>query len=447
MSVWPRFDLNTRNLTELDRAGAAFPRVYPNVYPAGEGRWYDPFSAPGRAIYWSQIKQHLGSLGFDAWWLDASEAELGGRWGEMREVSTAGGTGREVYNAYPLMHTTAVYDGARHDIGSKRPVILTRSAFAGQQRNAAITWSGDIRGDWETLRRQIPAALNFSLSGIPYWSADIGGFFGGNPQSVDYAELFTRWYEFAAFNPMFRVHGTGAGKELWAFPQDFQKILLSYDQLRYRLLPYLYSSSWDVSRHRGTLMRALVMDFRQDERVLEIADEYMFGRALLVSPVVQAGARVRTVYLPGITGWYDFWTGAHRAGGQVISEEAELAKIPLYVRAGSILPLGPVKPYADAPSDEPMEIRVYPGSDGAFELYDDEGDGFGYEQGRYAIVALTWNDNDRALEIGRRQGRFPGMPVRQRMRIICGAGGGASAEILYTGEPVKVSLPGCQAAR
>jgi alpha-D-xyloside xylohydrolase len=444
VSVWPRFDLSTATLAELDRAGAVFPKVYPNVYPAGEGRWYDPFSPTGRAIYWSQIYRSLGSLGFDAWWLDASEAELGGRWGEMRDVSTTGGPGHDVYNAYPLMHTTAVYQGARHDMGRHRPVILTRSSFAGQQRNAAITWSGDTHGDWETFRRQIPAALNFSLSGIPYWSADIGGFFGGDPKSPDYSELFTRWYAFAVFNPMFRVHGTGPGKELWAFPPETQKVLLSYDQLRYRLLPYIYSESWDVTHNRATMMRALAMDFRRDGRSLQITDEYMFGRALLVSPVVQAGAQVRTVYLPAGTAWYDFWTGAHRAGGQVISVEANLAKIPLHVRAGSILPLGPVKPYADARSDEPIEIRVYPGGDGVFVLYDDEGDGFGYEQGHYATVRFAWQDARRVLEIGSRQGRFPGMPVNQRLRIVCGAGGAEPIEVLYAGKATTAALPDCR---
>jgi len=447
ISVWPRFDLDTAHLAELDRAGAAFPKVYPNVYPAGEGRWYDPFSSTGRALYWAQIQHNLGSLGFDAWWLDASEAELGGRWGEMRDVSTAGGPGRDVYNAYPLMHTTAVYQGMRHDTPGARPVILTRSAFAGQQRNAAITWSGDTQGDWETFRRQIPAALNFSLSGIPYWSADIGGFFGGDPRSPEYSELFTRWYSFAVFNPMFRVHGTGPGKELWAFSPDIQQILLAYDQLRYRLLPYIYSNSWDVTHNRATMMRALAMDFRQDARVLQIADEYMFGRALLVSPVVQAGARMRTVYLPAGSDWYDFWTGTRHPGGEVISAAADLAKIPLYVRSGSILPLGQVKPYADARSDEPMELRVYPGADGVFELYDDEGDGFAYEQGSYAIVRFTWNDLSRELDIGARQGGFRGMPTKQRFRIVCGSGGGQSSDVLYLGKAVKVALGSCQRAR
>lgn len=446
ISVWARFDLSTSNLAELDRAGAAYPKVYPNVYPAGQGRWYDPFSAAGRSIYWAQIQRNLGALGFDAWWLDASEAELGGHWGEMRDVATAAGPGREVYNAYPLMHTSAVYQGARRDMGGRRPVILTRSAFAGQQRNAAITWSGDTKGDWETFRRQIPAALNFSLSGIPYWSADIGGFFGGDPQSPGYSELFTRWYEFAVFNPMFRVHGTGAGKEPWAFPADIQKILLEYDQLRYRLLPYIYSLSWDVTQDRGTFMRALAMDFRQDSRSLEIADQYMFGRALLVSPVVQPGARAREVYLPAGTDWYDFWTGKRLAGGRSVSVAADLSRIPLHVRAGSILPLGPVKPYADAPSEAPLEIRVYPGRDGVFELYDDAGDGFGYEQGRYALVRFTWRDRRRVLAIGARRGSFAGMNPMQRLKIVCGARADAPpVSVVYSGAASEISLPACGA--
>lgn len=444
ISTWARFDLGTANLAELDRAGAVYPKVYPNVYPAGQGRWYDPFSAAGRSLYWAQIQRNLGVLGFDAWWLDASEAELGGGWGEMRDVTTAGGPGREVYNAYPLMHTTAVYQGARRDMGGRRPVILTRSAFAGQQRNAAITWSGDTQGDWETFRRQVPAALNFSLSGIPYWSADIGGFFGGDPMSPDYAELFTRWYEFAVFNPMFRVHGTGANKVLWAFPADTQKVLLSYDQLRYRLLPYIYSTAWAVTRQQDTFMRALAMDFRTDSQALKVADQYMFGRALLVSPVMQAGAQGRKVYLPAGTDWYDFWTGKRLAGGQSVTAAAAIDQIPVQVRAGSILPLGPVKPYADAPSTAPLELRVYPGRDGVFELYDDEGDGFGYQQGRYAMVRITWRDQGRVLELAPRRGSFPGMARTQRLKVVCGPRAEAAAvDFVYTGAAAKIPLPAC----
>jgi len=443
ISIWARLDTGTTNTAELDKAGALFPKTYRNVYPAGEGRWYDAWNPKGRGIYWRQVMDNLGKLGFDGWWLDASEPELGGTWGEMREVTTAAGPGAEVFNTYPLMHTAAVHDGMVRDQPDKRAFILTRSAYAGQQRNAAITWSGDTFGTWDVLRRQVPAALNFSLSGIPYWSADIGGFFGGDPKDPAYAELFTRWYQFGAFNPMFRVHGTGPGKEPWAFDDATQKILVDYDRLRYRLLPYIYSASWNVTHDRGTMMRALAFDFRADPNALEISDEYMFGPAFLVAPVVQARADTRTVYLPGTDSWYDFWTGARTAGGRVIAAKADIATLPLYIRAGSIVPLGPVKTYADAPSTEPMELRVYPGRDGTFALYDDAGDGYGYETGEYAVVRITWNDAARRLDIGARQGRYPGMARSQSFRVTCVAGGEQS--VTYTGAAVSVNLTGCSA--
>jgi len=444
ISVWPRFDLGLANLAELDRAGAAYPVVYPG-YPDGLVRWYDPYSEPGRQIYWQQIMTHLGTLGFDGWWLDASEPELGGEPGQMRALNTAQGPAVQVYNAYPLWHTTAVHDGSRRDVLGKRSFILTRSAYAGQQRNGAVTWSGDTHGNWDTLRRQIPAGLNFSLSGIPYWSADIGGFFGGSPGDPSYAELFTRWYEFAAFNPMFRVHGTGEGREPWAFPESTQRILLKYDQLRYRLLPYIYSLSWDVTQRSGTMMRPLAMDFRADRAALGITDQYLFGKALMVSPVVQPSTTVRTVYLPAGTDWYDFWSGSRHGGGQVVAAKADLATIPLYARAGSILPLGPERQYADEKTDAPIELRIYPGRDGTFELYDDEGDGYGYEQGRYATVRLSWNDKEGRLEFGPRNGSYPGMPRQQAFRLVCGAGESRSepANAAYVGQALSVALPTC----
>ncbi|MDE2264765.1 MAG: glycoside hydrolase family 31 protein [Alphaproteobacteria bacterium] len=445
ISVWPRFDLGTANLAELDKAGGMLAPVYPNVYPKGEGRWYDPFSAAGRDIYWRQIMRTLGRDGFDGWWLDASEAELGGQWGQMRDITTAAGPGAVVYNAYPLMHTTAVHDGMRRDIPGKRVFILTRSAYAGQQRNGAITWSGDTSGSWDNFRRQIPEGLNFSLSGIPYWSNDIGGFFGGDPKDPAYAELFTRWYEYGVFNPMFRVHGTGDSKELWQFEPDIQQILLRYDQLRYRLLPYIYSLSWDVTHNRGTMMRPLVMDFQDDPQVADITNQYMFGKALLVNPVTQKGAAVRTVYLPGKTPWYDFWTGTRFGAGQVIAAKADLGTIPVYVRAGSVLPLGPVVQYANEETDKPTELRVYPGADGQFLLYDDAGDGYGYQKGQYATVRLSWNDAEHRLIIGRRQGSYPGMAKSRRFEVTCGFTSTQKPQaVSYTGGERSVLLPDCR---
>jgi len=446
ISVWPRFDLKTDNLAELAAAGAVFEPVYPNVYPKGFGRWYDPYSPTGRDLYWRQIMKNLGVFGFDGWWLDASEAELGGQWGEMRNLATAAGPGALVYNAYPLLHTTGVHDGMLRDQPDKRVFILTRSAYAGQQRNGAITWSGDTTGNWDFFRQQIPEALNFSLSGIPYWSADIGGFFGGDPMDAAYAELFTRWYQFGVFNPMFRVHGTSHPKEIWQFPPDTQKILLAYDRLRYRLLPYIYSLSWDVTHNQGTMMRPLAMDFQDDAKAASIGDQYMFGKALLVSPVLEKGATTRAVYLPGHSPWYDFWSGARMAGGQTVSANAGIATIPVFARAGSILPLGPVVQYADEKSSEPTELRVYPGANGAFDLYDDAGDGYAYQARQFAVVRITWNEAKRTLTLAKRQGSFPGMATQRVFVVTCGRTGvsQASQRVRYIGQPATVRLARCR---
>ena len=445
ISVWARFDKGLENADELEKIGGLFPRTS-NVYPAGEGRWYDAYSPAARDLYWRQIMRTLGKEGWDGWWLDASEAELSGNWGEMRGLQTAAGPGEVVYNAYPLLHTTGVHDGMRRDIPGKRVFILTRSAFAGQQRNGAITWSGDTFGSWDNFRRQVPEALNFSLSGIPYWSADIGGFFSGDPKDPEYAELFTRWYEFGVFNPMFRVHGTSHAKEIWQFTPEIGKILLDYDRLRYRLIPYIYSLSWDVTHRGGTMMRPLVMDFRDDPYVATIGDEYSFGRGLLVAPVIEKGAQVRTVYLPGKLPWYDFWTGNPINPGQTIAAKAGLDTIPLFAQGGTILPLGPAVQYADERSSEPMEIRVYPGADGRFELYDDEGDGYGYQRGQYATIELRWNDAAHQFTLGKRHGKFPGMPSRINFKVVCGSGQHAdqSSAAVYTGSGRTLALPECR---
>lgn len=449
ISVWPRFDSGTANLAELEKAGAVFPDTYPNVWPVGVGRWYDAFMAQGRHNYWQQISRNLGSLGFDGWWLDGSEAELGGRWGEMRSVQTGAGPGVEVVNAYPLHHTTGVYEGHRRDFPDKRAIILTRSAYAGQQRNAAITWSGDIGGNWEVYRRQIPAGLNFSLSGIPYWNADIGGFFGGKPSDPGFRELYTRWFQFGAFTPMMRSHGTGPSKEMWQFDAATQKILIAFTQLRYRLLPYIYSTSWAVTSHSGTMMRPLVMDFADDPLSHNVADQYMFGSALLVCPVVQARAEARTVYLPGRASWYDFWTGAQHQGGTAITASAPIDSMPLFVRAGSVLPMGPIVQHANEQPNAPLEIRIYRGADGRFELYDDEGDGYGYEKGGYATIEFAWNEAAGKLTIGARKGSYPGMGKHRDFHVVfVGEGSGvgiaatAGTTVSYGGNAVTIAAPG-----
>jgi alpha-D-xyloside xylohydrolase len=448
ISVWPRFDLGTANLAELDQSRAAFEDTFNNVYPPGFGRWYDPWNPKGREVYWSQIMRNLGVLGFDGWWLDADEAELGGVPGEMREQATAAGPGLVVTNSFPLLHTTAVAEGMRRDQPDKRIFILSRSAFTGQQRNAVITWSGDIHGDWETLRRQIPAALNFSLSGMPYWSNDIGGFFPKPGMSeTDYAELFTRWHQFGVFNPMFRIHGTGRAKEIWTFDAETRKRLKQDVELRYRLLPYLYSTSWDIYNQQKSLMKALAFDFRTDPKALAVTDQYLFGSAFLVAPVLEAHAKSRAVYLPGTDTWFDFWTGQAWQGGRQIQSHVEISRIPVFVRAGSIVPLGPVKPYADAPSVEPLEVRVYPGRDGSFTLYDDAGDGYGYLRGENTTIALAWNDRSRKLWIGARRGAYPGMPATVAIKIVCAVASRSTIRLIrYDGYAREIALSTCSAS-
>jgi alpha-D-xyloside xylohydrolase len=450
ISVWPKFDLGLTNLAELEQAGAVYSPVLPSVYPKGQQKWYDPFSPAGRKIYWQQLSQHLFRLGFDGWWLDASEAEFSGKWGEFRAFKTAAGPGAEVFNAYPLLHTTGIHQGQRAQTGAKRVVILTRSAYAGQQRNAAITWSGDIHGNWTVFARQIPAGLNFSVSGIPYWNTDIGGFFSGNPTNKNYQELFTRWFQFGAFNPMFRVHGSGNGKELWLWDEPTQKILADYIRLRYRLLPYIYSTAWQVTDGGGTMLRPLMMDFMNDTNALDVGDQFLFGPGILVSPVTQSNAITRSVYLPGRGDWHDFWTGKRMAGGQRIEAAAPIETLPLFVRAGTILPLSPVVQYVSEKPADPVELRVYRGADGAFTLYEDEGDNFHYEKGGFATIPLTWCEAGGTLTIGARRGKFPGMLKERTFRVVLvdeGHGiGGQDTEppdaiVKYAGKAITIRLP------
>jgi alpha-D-xyloside xylohydrolase len=458
ISVWPKFDLDSSNANELRNAGGLYPHIFLSVYSKGgtqwRTQWYDPFNPVARKIYWRQISRELFSKGFDGWWLDASEPELGWGWGEYRDFKTAAGPGAKVFNAYPLLHTTGVYQGQRAQTSAKRVFILTRSAYAGQQRNAAVTWSGDVCDNWDVFARQIPAGLNFSMSGIPYWNTDTGGYSdtggfydGGDPANPAYAELFTRWFQFSAFCPMFRVHGVGKPKEMWRFNDATREILIHYDQLRYHLLPYIYSVSWMVMSHGYTMMRPLVMDFRHDTNVYNIPDQYMFGPALMVNPVTKAGTGNRNVYLPAGATWIDFWTGKNYSGGQTIETAAPLETLPLFVRAGSIIPCGPAIEYAMEKSD-PIELRVYRGADGAFTLYEDEGDNYDYEKGACATIPISWNEAAHTLTIGGCHGKFPGMLKERTFHIVWvspqhGVGipstEWADAVVQYRGQPLQVS--------
>jgi alpha-D-xyloside xylohydrolase len=449
ISVWSRFDLDTANAKELEQAGALYPAVIPNVYPKGQGKWYDAFNSEGRRLYWKQIWERLGTMGMDGWWLDATEPEIGGKWGEYRTFTTAEGSAAAVFNAYPLMTTTGIYKGQRAQTDKKRVIVLTRSAYAGQQRNSAISWSGDIRGTWDVFRKQIPAGLNFSMSGIPYWNTDIGGFFGGNTKDPNYQELFVRWFQFGAFTPMFRVHGSGSGKEFWQWDEPTQRTMLKFERLRYRLIPYIYSVSWQVTDKGGSMLRPLVMDFAEDRNALNVADQYLFGPDLMVNPVTTAGAASRPVYLPGKAAWFDFWTGRKESAGSRIDAAAPIDSMPLYVPAGSILPLGPDVEYVDQKPADPLEVRVYPGANGSFTLYEDAGESYDYEHGAYTTIRFQWNDTTKTLTIGRRAGNYSGMLQRRTFRIVLvdqQRGGGldetaGARPVAYSGGEVRVKLP------
>ncbi|HEV2320197.1 MAG TPA: TIM-barrel domain-containing protein, partial [Verrucomicrobiae bacterium] len=446
ISVWGRFDEGSANWRELKDAGCLYSNMFSNFLVPAKFQYYDPFNPTARRIYWRQISRELFADGIDGWWLDASEPELSSHWGEFEDYKTALGPGFTVFNAYPLMHTTGVYQGQRADTSKKRVFILTRSAYAGQQRNAAVTWSGDIQGTWQELQKQIPAGLNFSISGIPYWNTDTGGFIGGDPADPQYAELFTRWFQFSAFCPMFRVHGTGHPKEMWRFDTNTENILIRYDRLRYHLIPYIYSIAWMVTSHGYTMMRPLVMDFRRDPRVYNIGDQYLFGPSVMVCPVTRAGAVKREVYLPAGSNWTDFWSGKKFAGGQAIETAAPIQTEPLFVRDGSIIPYGPKIEYAMEKAD-PIELRVYRGGDGQFTFYEDEGDNYNYEKGAWATIPLKWDEAKQTLEIGRRQGHFPGMLKERTFNLVWASenhGIGISSTenpdvvVHYNGQPLSV---------
>ena len=382
------------------------------------GNLYDPTSPEARKIRWSFLQKAFFDIGTDAWWQDAAEPMDPGN--DMAGKNTFLGSGDFYRDSYPLFHSETIYDGQRMANPEKRVVNLTRSGYLGQQRYGTCTWSGDIAGDWVTFRRQIPAGLNFCMTGLPYWTTDTAGFFhpNGQYQSEDYNDLLVRWFQFSTFCPVLRVHGYGTHTEFWNYLPQTQTQLTAYDDFRHRLLPYTYSMAWQVTNAGSTMMRALPLDFRTDAKACSISDEYMFGSAFLVSPVTEPKATTRKVYLPQGAGWYDFWTGQKSQGGQEVQAATPLAQIPLHIREGSILPLGPVVQYAGEKPADPIELRVYPGQDGHFHLYEDEGDSYRYEQGVRAIIPLAWSEKTQTLTLGDRQGSFPGMLKERTFRVI-----------------------------
>jgi alpha-D-xyloside xylohydrolase len=420
ISVWPFFRPGSKTYDDMDERGFFIAKtIVGGFHPAGQAL-YDAFNPEARKYYWNLMNQGLFQIGADAWWLDTDEPETEGSEISILEThKTALGSGARYVNLYPLMHTTGVYEGERSQSDQKRVFILSRSAFAGEQRNSVAVWSGDVDSDWTFFKKQIPAGLNYSMSGLPYWTTDIGGFVSGNPNDTAYRELFIRWFQFGTFNPILRVHGTRSTNqnELWSYGPDAQKILINFDNLRYRLLPYIYSLAWMTTHDAYTPMRALVMDFRIDPRVANIADQFMFGPAIMVNPVTDPAVSVRPVYLPEAK-WYGFWSGISVTGPVAMVAPAPLDQLPLYIRAGSILPLGPKMEWSTQKPEDPIELRIYRGADGDFTLYEDENDNYDYEKGVHATIPLHWDDAKQRLTIGDRTGQFPGMLETRTFQVV-----------------------------
>jgi alpha-D-xyloside xylohydrolase len=447
ISVWAKFGVETAVDHDFENAHLVLTSKASTGEP-GEAKaqenWADLFNPMAQKLFWSEIDRNLFREGLDGWWLDASEPE-----GDpLKTDDTYLGPGKMVRNAYPLYETSAVYDGQRATTEKKRVVILSRSAYTGQQHNGSISWSGDISANWDTLRRQIPAGLNFAMSGFPYWTTDIGGFFRPEDQytSPDYHELLIRWFEFGTFCPIFRIHGYRSKTEMWNYGPEVEKILTQYDDLRYRLMPYIYSTAWGVTNRGATVMQALPLIYPNDLAVRNVADEFLFGDDLLVNPVIQKNAITRSVVLPSGSNWIDFWTGQTFRGGQTITADAALDRIPILVKEGSIVPMGPVV-QSTADAEDPLEIRIYGGKDADFQLYEDDGDGYQYENGARATINLKWNDRSKTLAIGDRSGTFPGMPGKHVLHVVLvrrGHGIDSASEIdrtvTYGGHRITVDL-------
>jgi len=503
ITIWSSFGPQTKQYREMQPKGMLFNTIetWPQSgladfwppcmdYPSGV-RPYDVYNKEARAIYWKHLTR-LYNLGVDAWWMDSTEPDHINATDSDFDMATAMGSWRKVRNVYPLMAVEGVYRNQRahaekHDTATsrKRVMIMTRSVFAGQQRTGANTWSGDVGSSWNTLRCQIPAALNFSMTGNPNFNSDIGGFFAGayNKGYLDdsacrnplYQELYVRWMQFGLFNPIMRSHGTEVSRELYKYGKEGEPVydaLVSAVRMRYTLIPYIYSTAHDVTANSGSYMRALVSDFKEDRRTWNIADEFMFGRSLLVAPIVKAQytpektvavdpmsgwnreagykddtlkiepwttVKQTSVYLPKGAGWYDYWTGARSKGGETLTLSATLSTIPLFVRAGSILPVGEVMQYVDEKPADNLEIRVYPGADADFTLYEDEGDSYDYERGQFATISFHWDDKTRTLTIGKRNGQYKGM-IMQRKFNIKAADNSVAKTVNYNGAKVKVKL-------
>lgn len=446
VSVWPKFYVTTDHYKEFDRngwmyKGAVRDSIRDWVGPGYLGSFYDAYNPDARKLFWSQMNDHYMPLGIDAWWMDASEPNVRDcidiEYRKDLMNPTYAGPADKYFNAYALMNAEAIYDGQRGVDPDKRVFLLTRSGFSGQQRYSTATWSGDIGTRWEDMEAQIAAGLNFAMSGVPYWTMDIGGFCvedryvkgaakyleagEENDDLKEWRELNTRWYQFGAFAPLFRAHGQWPFREVYNIaPEDHPAYnsIVKYTKLRYNLMPYIYSLAGKTYFDDYTIMRPMVMDFTSDLNTRNLKDQYMFGPAFLVAPVYKYGARDREVYFPAGETWYDFYTGKAVKGGQTLKVDAPYETMPLFVRGGSIVPAGGDIQYAAQKSDEPVTIVVYGGRNGDFTIYEDEGTNYNYEKGAFSKIRLEYNDKTNELTIADREGSFPGMQSDRKFNIV-----------------------------
>ena len=502
ISIWASFGPMTQQFRELNEKGLLLPietwpqsgisHVWPPMmdYPSGV-KVYDAFHPEARAIYWKHLKR-LFDYGTDAWWMDSTDPDFFNPKESDYEHPVYGGTWRSQRNAFPLETVKGIYQAQREDYSEsgKRVFIMTRSSFAGQQHYGSNMWSGDVNSSWDMLRKQIPAGLSYSLTGNPNFNTDIGGFFCGSyntrgggsaPRNPQFQELYVRWMQYGLFCPVFRSHGADAPREIWQFGKKGEPVYDAIEKqirLRYRLIPYLYSTAWQVTSNNDSYMRPLFADFSSDKKVWDMTDEFLFGHSILAAPIVEpqyteeriirtnamtgwdrqeareqrneggdvdwSATKTATKYLPKGTSWYDFWTGKRYKGGQTVTIETTLDRVPMFVRAGSILPLGPEMQYVGEKSWDDLEIRIYPGADGTFTLYEDEGDSYNYERGQYSEIRFTWDDSARRLTIAPRQGSYEGMLATRQFRLVLVSPNVApqpkTETVTYTGQELTVKL-------
>ena len=502
ISIWASFGPMTQQFRELNEKGLLLPietwpqsgisHVWPPMmdYPSGV-KVYDAFHPEARAIYWKHLKR-LFDYGTDAWWMDSTDPDFFNPKESDYEHPVYGGTWRSQRNAFPLETVKGIYQAQREDYSDsgKRVFIMTRSSFASQQHYGSNMWSGDVNSSWDMLRKQIPAGLSYSLTGNPNFNTDIGGFFCGSyntrgggsaPRNPQFQELYVRWMQYGLFCPVFRSHGADAPREIWQFGKKGEPVYDAIEKqirLRYRLIPYLYSTAWQVTSNNDSYMRPLFADFSSDKKVWDMTDEFLFGHSILAAPIVEpqyteeriirtnamtgwdrqeareqrneggdvdwSATKTATKYLPKGTSWYDFWTGKRYKGGQTVTIETMLDRVPMFVRAGSILPLGPEMQYVGEKSWDDLEIRIYPGADGTFTLYEDEGDSYNYERGQYSEIRFTWDDSARRLTIAPRQGSYEGMFATRQFRLVLVSPNVApqpkTETVTYTGQELTVKL-------